>query len=297
MGSQSSIPSLGLASFLKSGQYADFTITCGQYSFKVHKVVLCSKSRYFQKESTEKVVVLEDQQPIMIARMLQYLYDDKYDVSNMASALFEIFDNAGPPDYLDNAVFVQDLEFEVHANVYALADRFDIPSLKAESANKFVSELRSPTFSITNLVSAIGRVYTTTPESDLGLRKWVVYRAQQVEYDLARNHEFEQVLKDYPDFAWDFATKYARANHLWCSRCNNFVTLIECRCGFHGMCGDGLCKAGDVSVLRCMTCDEFGNLTREVPKVEEDASLGILGRTDAPRAPMRRSPRNKGRFR
>jgi hypothetical protein len=122
---------------------------------------------------TDNVVRLDDQQPLMIARMLQYLYCSEYDVINLSAGLTSILDKASSQIILDDAFLAQYLDFEIHAQVYAIADRFDILALKAIGATNFVSKLRSKNFSTADLVSAIEFVYTTTPENEFGLRKWV----------------------------------------------------------------------------------------------------------------------------
>lgn len=228
--------------------------------------------------------------------MIQYLYYGEYDVINFAAGLTRILDKASSAVILDDAILAQDFDFEVHANVYAMADRFEISALKVLSATNFVIELRSKNFSIADLVSAIDFVYSTTPDNDFGLRKWVVYRAQQVEHELIRHPDFEGALKEHPDFAWDFATKYAKANYLWCTHCKDTIHLVECRCGFHGMCGDPICATEVVVALRCTGCELWGKLRREVPQVEENVTLGELGRTDEPEAPIKRPPKKKRKY-
>ncbi|ERF68880.1 hypothetical protein EPUS_04532 [Endocarpon pusillum Z07020] len=266
-------PHLGLSKFLETSEFSDFTI-----------------------EATENVVKLEEQQPLLIARMIQYLYYGKYDVLNVAAGLTRILDKASSKVILDDAIFAQDFDFEVHADMYAMADRFEIPALKALSAKNFVYEVRSKNFSIADLVSAIDFVYNTTPENDFGLRKWVAYRAQQVEHELVRHEDFKTALKDHPDFAWDFATKYAKANYLWCSHCKDTIDLVECRCGFSGMCGDATCATGAPAALQCTRCKNWGKLQRELPPLKENLTLGELGRTDEPNAPIKRSPKKKRRL-
>jgi hypothetical protein len=177
-----------------------------------------------------------------------------------------------------------------------MADRFEIPALKAIGATNFVSELRFKNFSIADLISAIKFVYTNTPENDFGLRKWVVYRAQQFEQEFARHERFENTLKDHADFAWDVATKYAKANYLWCCHCKDIIDHVEGRCGFYGMCGDALCATKVPAALRCTRCEFWGILRREVPRLEENITPGELGRTDEPDAPIRRTPKKKRRF-
>jgi hypothetical protein len=238
-------------------------------------------------------VRLDDQQPLMIARMLQYLYCGEYDVINLSAGLTSILDKASSQIILDDAILAQGFDFEVHAQVYAMADRFEIPALKTIGATNFVSELRSKNFSIADLVSAIGFVYTTTPENGFGLRKWVVYRAQQFEQELVRYEGFENALKDHANFAWDFASKCARANYLWCCHCKDIIDLVECQCGFQGMCGDPVCATEVPAALRCTRCEFWGMLRRDMPRLEENITLGELGRTDEPDAPIRRTPKKR----
>ena len=242
------------------------------------------------------MVNLGDQQPLIIARLMQYLYTGEYDVINFAPCLSRILGNASSQITFDDAILSQDYDFEVHAQVYAMAGRFEVPALQATSAANFIFELRSKNFSIADLVSAIDVVYATTPEYDFGLRKWVVYRAQQFQHELVRHDDFQTALKEHPDFAWDFATKYARANYLWCSHCNDMIDLVECRCGFYGMCGDPLCGTQATAALRCTRCENHGKLKRDVPRLEDNIRLGELGRTDEPEAPLKKTPKKRRRF-
>jgi hypothetical protein len=241
------------------------------------------------------VVKLEEQDPLMIARLLQYLYVGEYDVISFAPGISRVLDNALSNIILNDVILSQGYDFEVHAQVYAMAGRFEVPVLKAVSAANFVFELRSKNFSIADLLSAIDVVYATTPENDFGLRKWVVYRAQQLQHELARHDDFQNTLKEHPDFAWDFATKCARANYLWCSHCKDAIDLVECRCGFHGMCGDPICATQATAALRCTQCQNYGTLSRDVPRLEDNINLGELGRTDEPEAPLKKTPKKKRR--
>jgi hypothetical protein len=227
--------------------------------------------------------------------MLQYLYYGHYDVVNFAANLRRVLDQASPQKLLDDRYLNQGFDFEIHAQMYAMAVRFEIPKLKTTSAAHFVIELRFKDFSVCDLISAIEIVYTTTSVDDISLRKWVVYRAQTFAIELARRADFESLLKDIPQFSVDFATKYARANYLWCSVCEDTVDLVECQCGFHGMCGDSKCATEMVTELRCTNCQAVGTLQRDIPRLEENVVMGPLGRTDEPNAPIKKV-RKKRKF-
>ena len=232
----------------------------------------------------------------MIGRMLQFLYHGDYDVLNIAADITRLLDAASPSTlFFDTMMLAQDFDFEIQAAMYAIGDHFEIPNLKSASQALFVAELRSKEFRLADLVAAVKLVYTTTSENDYGLRKWVVYRAQQLEGELVRYDEFKALLKERPDFAWDLATKYAKANFLWCPDCECIINLVQCRCGFAGMCGDSICTTGEVKSLRCTCCDSEGILQREIPQLDGSFELGVLGRTDQPHARTRKAPKKKSR--
>jgi hypothetical protein len=37
-----------------SGLYADFTVKCGEYTFKMHKAIVCPQAEFFRKLMVEK---------------------------------------------------------------------------------------------------------------------------------------------------------------------------------------------------------------------------------------------------
>jgi hypothetical protein len=235
----------------------------------------------------------------MIGRMLQFLYHGSYDVLNLATDLTRLLDTSSPSTILvDTTILAQDFDFEIHAAMLAIGDRFDIPSLKSTSQALFVAELRSQHFRVADLLGAIDLVFTTTPEDDIGLRKWVVYCAQQIEGELVCYDDFKAVLKRQPDFALDLATKYAKANYVWCMQCLNTIQLVECRCGFSGMCGDPTCAKGALKRLMCTRCETSGVLQREIPQLEGDVDveLGVLRRAYKPDARIKKSSKKRRRL-
>ncbi|KAK1145697.1 hypothetical protein N8T08_003933 [Aspergillus melleus] len=59
---------LTLWQLYQKGKYTNFTVTCGGRSFQVHKVV----------ESIENRIVLPDEEPDMVERLIQFLYTGNY---------------------------------------------------------------------------------------------------------------------------------------------------------------------------------------------------------------------------
>jgi hypothetical protein len=106
-------------SFLKSGQYSDFTISCGNVKFQVHRIVICSESdmltaacngnfkvnfdgqkllppappAFFQmltrfvfhawQEAADAQIDLSEENPSIISRVLLFLYTSEYNASKL----------------------------------------------------------------------------------------------------------------------------------------------------------------------------------------------------------------------
>ncbi|KAF2134922.1 hypothetical protein P153DRAFT_329795 [Dothidotthia symphoricarpi CBS 119687] len=79
-----------LASFkglLKSGAYSDLTVTCGDDSYKVHRVIVCERADFFaraikfggQKEAENRTIDLPEDDPDVIKLLIQYLYEGEYE--------------------------------------------------------------------------------------------------------------------------------------------------------------------------------------------------------------------------
>ncbi|CAN9469487.1 unnamed protein product [Alternaria alternata] len=77
---------------LASGDYSDFTITCGSDTYRVHKNIVCKRSGFFERAerfprpvgeegSGSKVDLLQDE-PEIVRLLVQYLYENDYEVDS-----------------------------------------------------------------------------------------------------------------------------------------------------------------------------------------------------------------------
>ena len=133
-------------------------------SFQV-KCILCmlTFNLRFAQEGHSKRIELKEDDPHLVARMLQHLYSFDYSGLKIGIGADE------ESSYLS--------ELHTHAKMYAMGDQYDIRDLKAEALWKFkkaVAAKKGHSDEISYLVEVIPTVYATTPDSDRGLRDAVV---------------------------------------------------------------------------------------------------------------------------
>lgn len=167
----------------------------------------------------------------------------------------------------------------LHVAMYAFADGYNLPDLKSASAAFFADIVTNPFTSTTDLVHVIDAVYDSTPRSDLGLRKYLVFALQGRHFDLRGNCQLQEKAKANVDFLWDLNFKYAHQKHLWCINCYRWSDIpTNCKCGFHGLCkGLKKCTELDWTNLRCSMCKLTGRLTRERPASDDECAIIDIG--------------------
>ncbi|KAL6703611.1 hypothetical protein ACN47E_009471 [Coniothyrium glycines] len=75
-----------LSKALASGAYSDLTITCGDDSYTVHKVVVCERAGFFARalkfggqETKDSKIDLPEDEPDMVKLLIGYLYTGEYE--------------------------------------------------------------------------------------------------------------------------------------------------------------------------------------------------------------------------
>lgn len=102
---------------------------------------------------------------------------------------------------IDEEEELEESHLVLHTRVYALAEKYDIPSLKQLAKSKFEMAMAcfydSPDFA-----EAIEEVYCSTIDSDRGLRD-VVLEAFKNHPQLANTQDVYQVITDTPSLAFE----------------------------------------------------------------------------------------------
>jgi len=206
-------------------------------------------------------VTLHDD-PILVARMLLYLYTSDYKPDKDKPDLLHKIMNKARSTSIVVDPCEEVPEVILAAQMYVIAEKYAISDLRALSIERFLAEIEKA--SIPNLLALIDIIYDSTPECDNLLRKWVVWRIQISKKSFDESNTLGMLVHKQPDFAEDLVTKYAARNYVWCPDCEAYVDLVQCCCGWSGLCGYPACMIGspkgDLTALMCTICKASGQL-------------------------------------
>ncbi|KAH1393365.1 hypothetical protein V6000_004593 [Aspergillus fumigatus] len=173
-------------------KYSDLTIICNGEVFPAHRNIVCPQSMYFEnacdgrfKESNGEVI-LEDRDPILVRKMLEFLYtgDYTFEAPN-AKGSFESENTSGEVSHTDLDQDLQVSQGETssahprtdqaffHAQMYAQGAYFQIEGLKMKAKEYFRESFMRFT-DRESYTSAVLEVYGSTEDHDRGLRDLVV---------------------------------------------------------------------------------------------------------------------------
>lgn len=107
--------------------------------------------------------------------------------------------------FIGRSPHIKEHDFELHANVYVLAEKYEIPGLKpaalqhCKSAAELTIDVRNPNFTASIMIA-----YTETLEEDRGLRDAIVRALDNNLQTLKK--PIRSLLKQFPDLAYDWLT-------------------------------------------------------------------------------------------
>ncbi|KAK5113000.1 hypothetical protein LTR85_011022 [Meristemomyces frigidus] len=185
----------GLKNVFTDERYSDLAITCGDFCWKVHKVVVCTQSDFFckacdgdfKKEAKECKIDLSDEGRDQISTMLHYLYHFDYDDAHYTKCKLE-------PTVLNvRMVMAGDKYFIKTLRDLAMA------KLKSCVANDWGKEA---------FAEAIGLAYSNVTASSARLRSLLVDVVQQhagVLFSDSAYLPFQKAAREQPEFLFDYA--------------------------------------------------------------------------------------------
>ena len=141
------------------------------------------------------MVELPDDNPLVIERMVEYMYRSTCDS-----------DDAG-----EGAEKEASSELRLHAELYAAADKYGLPSLADYAKSRYIATVHESS-SPYDFLESIDAIYTLTPESDRGLRDVAVARTR-----LHGIHDFPEekaqalmrkICLQVPEYAFDIVDSF-----------------------------------------------------------------------------------------
>lgn len=155
-----------------------------------------------EQEAVNKRIELPDDKPDMVHRMIRYFY------------LLDYQDFAAPPEMYDNQTMV-------NAEMYALADKYDIKGLKKHAVRKMrcaltlaVNQGPQSTFA-SKIAILIPIIYNTTPDEDRGLRDCITPFAFAFWKELSALDSFKDLMLATPGFVIDIVGKVSSTHETW----------------------------------------------------------------------------------
>ncbi|KAK7551423.1 hypothetical protein BKA81DRAFT_9579 [Phyllosticta paracitricarpa] len=214
--------STSFGELLQSGLFSDLQVVCSDGTIhKVHKGILCARSRFFKNalnpqsnfvEAQANVMRLEHDDPAAVEALMQYCY--RCDYTNP---------DANPHKLLP-----------FHISVYVIGEKYLVQGLKRLAMNQ-IGEICSNTSSLEELdyLSAVKAIYENTAASDDCLRKLFVDIANDKFDDLMSIKEFSEMLGVNDQFNRDLGSlmlkirqNYPNIGCYTCHRCRKAVAMV-----------------------------------------------------------------------
>lgn len=284
---------------LATGTFSDLELVCQEHTFKVHKVILTAASGYFKSainssmlESQNSRIVLQDEDPSLVIRMLIYLYSGDYPkVSTSKHSGIILSQFMSVRDDYEHAHKTWYGSAELALRLYELADRRCITPFKNLCIEHFVrgfhdapgstyedskdnkreskeTDLSYDKHIATRDASIIKIAYSittnTNDEHAQQIRNIIVtyFLVRIMYHDALECVPYQRLLADLPDFAYDVARSRLSSRSYECkhSDCGAIldVRLVTCKCGKLQRCDDQGCIERRRRMTVCDCCCRLG---------------------------------------
>ncbi|KAL1999358.1 hypothetical protein VTN02DRAFT_4640 [Thermoascus thermophilus] len=202
---------------LESGQYSDFTIICGDREFRVHQAIVCPQSKIFERactgkfvEASTKTMTLVQEDPAIIALMIDYLYTHSYKDTDDEEDDWDFSDTLKPQD---DEKKEEPARVPTCVRLYAVADKYMIPSLKSAARDRFaawaVEHWSTPSFLL-----AVREIYENETGNYVELRDVAVRPMVARADDLFLKEEFVDLLRDFGELGTELLRRVLDKNRI-----------------------------------------------------------------------------------
>ncbi|KAK4696046.1 hypothetical protein P7C71_g1800, partial [Lecanoromycetidae sp. Uapishka_2] len=208
--------------------HSGIVIKCGSDEYYVHRSIACLKSAWFQsaldggfKEGATGIVDLSEEDDKCVARMITFFYQGEYSDDDMIP---DHNDSSASTTVLADSIVGDDLaseqprrQYPIHRSsgtetcskmmantaIYALADYLWMPDLKALAQHKFqdLAKTYGPDYPYHGLSELIHEVFSTTPDSDMGLRQPLIDRCAHCYTGIMTVPECVEAIKSYGELS------------------------------------------------------------------------------------------------
>ncbi|KAI4189143.1 MAG: hypothetical protein LQ348_003835 [Seirophora lacunosa] len=184
-----------IANLESTNDYSDLSIMCAEHVWKVHRMVVCTRSEYFKKKcqaNTEQgkpmSIDLSALGPMVVEQLVKYLYTLNYSDGSQAPTEIQVRENK--PLTLNHKMFVAGM-------------LYSMPSLKDLAHTKFGDAVQY-CWDKENLEDLIEMLYDKKwYGAGIDLRRLLTPICIWHYQELRARPAFRTVLRSYPDFAVD----------------------------------------------------------------------------------------------
>ncbi|KAK0653104.1 BTB/POZ protein [Cercophora newfieldiana] len=256
---------MDLSSALDSGMLSDCVVRCGERTWAVHKVILCTQSEFFKaallgefKEAKDSEVVLEDQDPDTVNHALRYMYTgtfnhipsldlfaelDSLDAIRICVPLYQLADFFGV-ESLCSKLLTRLFQFVKHR---ARAIQCSTTSQNQYGYAVYPVDVWHPTDDWATMFVGAAKLAYSIPDQRIR-RPLMLLILFTKSFSGTGSREFLQRLQEIPELLLDLLIETESANGV------NFLDLDELRDAIRGRCK--VCNAGVLEKRE----DHTGNL-------------------------------------
>ncbi|KAF3031711.1 hypothetical protein E8E12_002363 [Didymella heteroderae] len=212
-----------IAELRENDKFTDLTITHDSRAFSVHRIIVCAQSKVLYKacdggfkEQFEGVIDMGHVPYRLLERLISFFYNMEYDEA--------------PADSSSESTL------QLHAQMFALADEYDIPELLLRAERKYWERCIKAWDSLEFLLS-VPVVFEATPGSLLGLRQAACVAVRRylpgMLEDAIVAKSFEKTLRENPAFAKRLLESYIETPLFgYCQTCRSDHAMepLQTRC-------------------------------------------------------------------